>query len=139
MVGCGTLAGKNAAMGLLVGLGSLLAKGFLVISWGFGVFPLGLELPCWRVPLSSGVTLFPLLVGNLVWRLPTPGHVVDILTTGREDVGLFAVEPLGGICGCPGASRHSFKRVRLTKRTRRPIAQGRIPDFSQPIPWWGGS
>ena len=87
--------GKMLPWAYLLALRSLLAKGFLVISWGFWVFPTGSGVALLEVPLSSGITLFPLLVGNLVGGfLP----LVMWLTSSPLEEKMSAF-PLGGIWG----------------------------------------
>ena len=86
-------------------------------------------------PNGSGIALldgtlklryytFPFAGRRPTWKLPTPGHVADVLTTGGENDGLFGVEPPGGSRGGAGFVRQSFKRVRLAKKTRCPIVSG---------------
>ena len=102
-------------------------------------------------PNGSGIALldgtlklryytFPFAGRRPTWKLPTPGHVADVLTTGGENDGLFGVEPPGGSRGRAGFVRQSFKRVRLTEKTRCPIVYGegrgggRSHGALQPIP-----
>ena len=100
-------------------------------------------------PNGSGIALlegtlkhryytFPFAGRKPTWRLPTPGHVLDVLTTGGESVGLLGFEPPGGSSGRAGFVRQSFKRVRLTKKTRCRIVweeEGFTKLYSQSPTW----
>ena len=67
---------------------------------------------------------FPFARRKPNWRLSTPGHVVDILTAGGEEVGLVGVE--AGVVSSGGSSflNKGFRRFRITKKTPRPIEYG---------------
>ena len=56
---------------------------------------------------------FPFACRKPGWRLSNPGRVVDILTTGGEDVGLVTGKALGGSGGNIGFLHKGFKRVRV--------------------------
>ena len=60
----------------------------------------------------------------MVDHILSTGHVVDILSTGGEEVGLVGVEPFCGSSGSMVFFRRSFKKVRLSEKIRRPIAHG---------------
>ena len=76
-------------------------------------------------PLSLSITHILFARRKPDWRLPKPGHMADILTTGGEDVGLVGVEAVGiSVRGWVFSTR-DFKRVRL----RKPSAQSHMGEF----------
>ena len=71
------------------------------------------------LPLNLRHHSFPFAWRMPKWGLPSPGHVVDILTAGGDEVGLVRIEARVVSSGVSGFLNRGFKRVRLTKKTPR--------------------